>query len=194
MGYHAFWSIHLVSTPCKQISWNYNHSILYSLISQCNHSLSLIYIAMHHTKLLLILFSLITTASFKLVNTVVNKSLLVNAELGTMWKNNPFLLHNESPDNFSVRLIVGTTRISVDYEYSPPLLACCLLVCRTCSHLWWLHLLHIFHAWVHIGSCLWPVFAQGSLVCQPWPASQRECHCSIYWTWWLGNPMMLMAH
>ncbi|RCV21942.1 hypothetical protein SETIT_4G179700v2 [Setaria italica] len=82
---------------------------------------------MHHTKLLLILFSLITTASFKLVNTVVNKSLLVNAELGTMWKNNPFLLHNESPDNFSVRLIVGTTRISVDYEYSPPLLACCLL-------------------------------------------------------------------
>ncbi|KAF8652009.1 hypothetical protein HU200_062949 [Digitaria exilis] len=80
---------------------------------------------MPHTQLLLILFSLITTSSSKLDNSFVSKSLLGSAELGTMWKNNPFLLHNKSPDdNFSVRLILGTNRISVDYIDSPPLFSC----------------------------------------------------------------------
>ncbi|GJM98204.1 hypothetical protein PR202_ga15192 [Eleusine coracana subsp. coracana] len=64
---------------------------------------------MHHSKILLLLLSLlITTSSSKLAYPDANKSFTVNAELGSIWKNNPSLLHNESPDdNFSMRLILS---------------------------------------------------------------------------------------
>ncbi|CAN6216613.1 unnamed protein product [Urochloa humidicola] len=93
---------------------------------------------MHHTEFLFILFSLISTSSSKLVNAVMNKSLVGSAELGTMWKNNPSLLHNASPDdNFSARFILGTTPISVNnYDYHPPSFACgflCAGFAATCD-------------------------------------------------------------
>ncbi|TVU07840.1 hypothetical protein EJB05_41210, partial [Eragrostis curvula] len=63
---------------------------------------------MHHSKLLLFLLSLLIIASSaKLANPDANNSVIVNAELGSMWKNNPSLLHNGCLDgNFSMRLIL----------------------------------------------------------------------------------------
>lgn len=72
----------------------------------------------------------------------MTKSFLANAELGTIWKNNPSVLHNGFPDdNFSVRLILpspyGTARISVGSSVdSVPLFACgffCAGLAATCD-------------------------------------------------------------
>ncbi|CAD6336599.1 unnamed protein product [Miscanthus lutarioriparius] len=72
----------------------------------------------------------------------MTKSFLANAELGTIWKNNPSILHNGFPDdNFSVRLILshpyGTARISVGSSVdSVPLFACgffCAGLTATCN-------------------------------------------------------------
>ena len=97
---------------------------------------------MYHSKLLLLLLSLLITIYSKPANTAMTKSFLANAELGTIWKNNPSILHNGFPDdNFSVRLILsrpyGTARISVGSSVDiVPLFACsffCTGLTTTCD-------------------------------------------------------------
>lgn len=97
---------------------------------------------MYHSKLLLLLFSLLITIFSKLANPAMTKFFEANAELGTIWKNNPSILHNGFPDDkFSVRLIFprpyGMARISVDsYVDSVPLFACgffCAGLAATCD-------------------------------------------------------------
>ncbi|KAM3192205.1 hypothetical protein ACQJBY_069432 [Aegilops geniculata] len=59
---------------------------------------------MHHSKILILFIFLVTFPSSKLA---MNKSFAFDAGLGTIWRNNPFLLHNTSPqDNFSLRIIL----------------------------------------------------------------------------------------
>jgi len=97
---------------------------------------------MYHSNLLLLLLSLLITIYSKPANPAMTKSFLATAELGTIWKNNPSILHNGFPDdNFSVRLILshpyGTSRISVGSSVdSVPLFACgffCAGFTATCN-------------------------------------------------------------
>ncbi|OEL28693.1 G-type lectin S-receptor-like serine/threonine-protein kinase [Dichanthelium oligosanthes] len=90
---------------------------------------------MYYPKLLLLLFPLlITTSSSELANAVFNKSFVADAELGTTWKNNPSLVHNELPDDhFSVRLIFprlyDTTKINVGPNITGVRLFACGFFC-----------------------------------------------------------------
>ncbi|KAI4971524.1 hypothetical protein ZWY2020_002438 [Hordeum vulgare] len=70
----------------------------------------------------------------------MNKSFALNAELGTIWRNNPSLLHNISPDdNFSLRIILPKEAFMTSvnsYYNSIPSFACgffCAGAVSTCD-------------------------------------------------------------
>ncbi|KAK1610696.1 hypothetical protein QYE76_034369 [Lolium multiflorum] len=67
----------------------------------------------------------------------VNKSFAFSVEPGTIWLNNPSLIHNISPDdNFSLRIILPTTFIADSYVSSGPSFACgffCAGAVATCD-------------------------------------------------------------
>ncbi|KAI4963071.1 hypothetical protein ZWY2020_019763 [Hordeum vulgare] len=93
---------------------------------------------MYPPKILTLLFFLpLTYSSSRLT---MNKSFALNAELGTIWRNNPSLLHNISPDdNFSLRIILPKEAFMTSvnsYYNSIPSFACgffCAGAVSTCD-------------------------------------------------------------
>lgn len=96
-------------------------------------------VAMHPSNLLILILTLLITFSCsKLANPAMNKSFLANAEHGTIWRNNPSLLHNEFPDDFSMRIILphDIATSSDVYSYLDTSFACgffCAGVAATCD-------------------------------------------------------------
>ncbi|KAM0852139.1 hypothetical protein ACQ4PT_051961 [Festuca glaucescens] len=89
---------------------------------------------MYPSKILILLFTVLVTFSSRLA---VNKSFAFSVEPGTIWRNNPSLIHNISPDdNFSLRVILPTTFIADSYVSSGPSFACgffCVGAVATCD-------------------------------------------------------------
>ncbi|VAI77342.1 unnamed protein product [Triticum turgidum subsp. durum] len=94
---------------------------------------------MYPPKILILL--LVLPLTFSSSRFAMSKSFALNVELGTIWRNNPSLLHNISPDdNFSLRIILPmdafTTFISGSYDSSIPSFACgffCAGAVATCD-------------------------------------------------------------
>ncbi|XP_048541607.1 G-type lectin S-receptor-like serine/threonine-protein kinase SD2-5 isoform X1 [Triticum urartu] len=94
---------------------------------------------MYPPKILILL--LVLPLTFSSSRFAMSKSFALNVELGTIWRNDPSLLHNISPDdNFSLRIILPmdafTTFISGSYDSSIPSFACgffCAGAVATCD-------------------------------------------------------------